>query len=105
LARPLVASKHFTERKEVALLDAGDQLFIPDVRAAEMQAYDTLGSIYSLYMTRTNNATLAEFAFLLDWDSMQDDQQREKYSNYASHELNFFLSRKDPPTIRPRSDQ
>ena len=96
LAHPLDIQRHFTERKEVALLGQGDLLDIPDVRAAEMQEYDTLESVYSLYMTRTGNPTLAEFGFVLNWDSMDDAEQRSKYSKYASHELSFYLSRKDP---------
>ena len=90
LAQTLDIDEHFTERKAVALLQKGDTLAIPDVRAAEMQVYDTLGSIYSLYMTRTNNATLAEFGFLLNWGDMEDEAKRAKYSRYASHELSFF---------------
>ena len=113
LARPLDVDQHFTERKEVALLMEGDDLSIPDVRAAEMQAYDTLQSVYSLYMTRTNNPTLAEFAFILDWDDLDDDERRAKYSKYASHELSFYLSRKDPeffdeiiaPYLRNKKDK
>ncbi|MCO6048097.1 hypothetical protein NG895_29700 [Aeoliella sp. ICT_H6.2] len=96
LAKPLDLKKHFTERKEVALLGEGDQLEIPDVRAAEMQGYDTLASIYSLYMTRSGNPTLAEFAFVLKWDALDAAEQRSEYSKYASHELSFYLSRKDP---------
>ena len=113
LARPLEIVKHFTQRKEVALMNQGDTLVIPDVRAAEMQAYDTLGSIYGLYMTRTNNATLAEFGFLLEWNTLDEQQKQAKYSKYASHELNFFLSRKDPefyekavhPYLRNKKDK
>ncbi|MEM9659579.1 MAG: hypothetical protein AAF961_14565, partial [Planctomycetota bacterium] len=113
VARPLEVSKHFTERKEAALLQEGDELTIPDLRTAEMQAYDTLGSIYSLYLTRTGNATLAEFRFVIDWDALDEEQRRAKYSKYASHELNFFLSRKDPvffqevivPYLRNKKDK
>jgi len=96
LARTLDLEGRFTERKTVSLLDQDDRLSIDDVRAAEMQAYDTLASVYSLYMTRTNNATLAEFGFVLDWATLTDEQKQAKYSKYASHELSFFLSRKDP---------
>ncbi len=113
LAQPLQIDKHFTERKEVALLVKGGELAIPDVRAAEMQAYDTLGSVYSLYMTRTGNATLAEFGFVLEWDALDSEIKRAKYSEYASHELSFFLSRKDPdffetailPYLRNKKDK
>ncbi|WP_425401017.1 hypothetical protein [Aeoliella sp.] len=96
LAKTLDLAKHFTEQKEVSLLNTGEQLNIADVRAAEMQEYDTLASVYSLYMTRSSNSPLAEFAFVLDWDSLDDDAQHAKYSKYASHELSFYLSRKDP---------
>jgi hypothetical protein len=96
LARTLDLGDRFTERKSVSLLDQDDRLSIDDVRAAEMQSYDTLASVYGLYMTRTNNATLAEFGFVLSWATLTDQQKQAKYSKYASHELSFFLSRKDP---------
>ncbi len=96
LARTLDLDGRFTERKTVSLLDADDRLSIDDVRAAEMQSYDTLGSVYALYMTRSSNSTLAEFGFVLNWATLTDEQKQAKYSEYASHELSFFLSRKDP---------
>ncbi len=113
LAKTLDLDKHFTERKEVALLNEGDVLNIPDVRSADMQEYDTLASVYSLYLTRTGNPTLAEFGFVLDWNSLDDAAKREKYSKYASHELSFFVSRKDPeffkqvvlPYLRNKKDK
>ncbi|NQU19715.1 MAG: hypothetical protein HQ567_00420, partial [Candidatus Nealsonbacteria bacterium] len=96
LARTLELAKRFTERKTVSLLDAGERLSIDDVRAAEMQSYDTLASVYALYMTRSSNPTLAEFGFVLNWATLTDEQKQAKYSKYASHELSFFLNRKDP---------
>ncbi len=113
LAAPLDLEKHFTERKEVALLKQGDELAIADVRAAEMQDYDTLASVYSLYMTRSGDATLAEFAFVIDWDSLEEQEKRARYSKYASHELSFYLSRKAPeffeavilPYLRNKKDK
>ena len=96
LARTLDLDGRFTERKTVSLLDQDDRLSIDDVRAAEMQSYDTLASVYALYMTRSNNPTLAEFGFVLNWATLTDEQKQAKYSKYASHELSFFLSRKDP---------
>jgi len=96
LAVTLELDKHFTERKTVSLLNKDGRLSIDDVRAAEMQSYDTLASVYSLYMTRSNNPTLAKFGFVLDWGKLSDEDKQAKYSKYASHELSFFLSRKDP---------
>jgi len=96
LASTLDLNDRFTERKTVSLLDQDDKLSIDDVRAAEMQSYDTLGSVYALYMTRSSNPTLAEFGFVLNWATLTAEQKRAKYSQYASHELSFFLNRKDP---------
>ena len=96
LAGTLDLDGRFTERKTVSLLEKDDRLHIDDVRAAEMQSYDTLASVYSLYMTRSNNPTLAEFGFVLNWATLTDQQKQAEYSKYASHELSFFLSRKDP---------
>ena len=33
---------------------------------------------------------------LANWPGLDDAAKRDKYSKYACHELNFFLSRKDP---------
>jgi hypothetical protein len=39
---------------------------------------------------------LKEFSFILKWPDLTPDEKKEKYSRYSCHELNFFLSRKDP---------
>ncbi|MCR9117100.1 MAG: hypothetical protein NXI22_09180, partial [bacterium] len=33
---------------------------------------------------------------MMKWPTLTEDEQRENYSKYACHELNFFLSQKDP---------
>src|SRR5690606_33924771 len=38
--------------------------------------------------------------WLLDWPNLDAAQKRARYSKYACHELNFFLSRKDPAFFR-----
>ena len=66
------------------------------MRATFAQTYDTFGSIFALYLTLSGNETLAKFTWLLEWPKLKDEEKRAKYSEFACHELNFFLSRKDP---------
>jgi autotransporter-associated beta strand protein len=92
LAQSLDSAKPFAEKKEVTVLMPGEKL----VAAGELEGYDTLGSVHSLLTTLSNNSNLAKFAWLLQWPKLKDDERREKYSEFACHELSFFLSRKDP---------
>jgi len=52
--------------------------------------------VFRLYSTLSNNATLNEFSFIQNWPSLSDKEKLEKYSQYACHELSFFLFKKDP---------
>ncbi len=95
LAKALDPAKLFTQRKEVSVLAKGEQLTLADILTSELETYDTLGGIHSLFTTLSNNTHLAEFAWVLNWPKLKDDEKRAKYSEFACHELNFFLSRKD----------
>jgi transcription termination factor NusB len=89
-------TQHFTEQKEITFIDKGKEFVLPDITTASFEAYDSVAKLYTLYLTLSNNPTLAEFKFLLDWPKLKDAEKREKYSKYACHELNFFLLRRDP---------
>ena len=67
-----------------------------DITTSKFESYDTLARVYSLYTTLSADAKLVEFAFILNWHKMNEEEKREKYSQYACHELNFFLLKKDP---------
>jgi hypothetical protein len=96
LTRNLDPAKPFAEKKEITVLTTGQTLTLPDLLASELETYDTFGSIFSLYLTLSGNDTLARFAWLLEWPKMKDEEKRAKYGEFACHELNFLLSRKDP---------
>lgn len=89
-------AKAFTQKKEVTVLDKGGTLTVADVLTGELESYDTLASIHALFTTLSGNENLAKFAWVLGWPKLKDDEKRAKYSEFACHELNFFLSRKDP---------
>ena len=95
LARNLDPAKPFTQKKEITVLDTGKSLTLADILTSELETYDTLSGVYSLL--NTLNPQLAEFAFVLNWPKLKDDEKLAKYGEYACHELNLFLQRKDKP--------
>ncbi|MCB1061421.1 MAG: hypothetical protein KDN20_00710 [Verrucomicrobiae bacterium] len=108
LTRNLDPARHFSQRQKVTVLKNGEVLVLPDVRSSELETYDTLAGVWTALSgvhDGTDQAKLAEFAFLLDWPEMAMEKKRELYSKFACHELNFFLSRRDPEffasTVRP----
>ena len=95
LARALDPAKPFTQKKETTVLAQGQTLTLADILTSEMETYDTLGGVYSLFTTLSHDDNLAKFAWVLQWPKLKDDEKRAKYSEFACHELNFFLARKD----------
>jgi len=95
LARNLDPAKPFTQKKEITVLDTGKSLTLADILTSELETYDTLGGIHSLFTTLSGNGHLAEFAFVLHWPKLKDDEKLTHYGKHACHELNFFLQRKD----------
>jgi autotransporter-associated beta strand protein len=95
LARNLDPAKPFTQKKEITVLDTGKSLTLADILTSELETYDTLGGVHSLFTTLSGNGHLAEFAFLLNWPKLKDDEKLTHYGKHACHELNLFLQRKD----------
>lgn len=96
LDAPLDAAKHFTQRRKTTVLDGGQSLTVSDFRASEIQAYGTLGDVHRTLSAINGDPALAEFAFVTTWPSLDEAAKRALYSEHACHELNFFLSQKDP---------
>lgn len=90
-----LADKNFTRQKQVALLSKGDKFQLDDLATGRIETYDSLRDVLGLYRTLAQDAKLAEFDFLLRWPKLKPEEKREKYSEYASHELHFFLYKKD----------
>jgi transcription termination factor NusB len=89
-------AKHFTQQKQVTVVPPGQPFTIADLAGSKFQSYDSLSKIFSYYSTLSKNPTLAEFSFVLKWPKMKIEEKRTLYSKYASHELNYFLFKKDP---------
>ncbi len=113
LVRNLDPQKLFAEKKEVTLLATGQTLTLADILTADLETYDSLAGVHQLFTTLSGDEKLAKFAWVLQWPTLKDDEKRAKYSEFACHELNIFLSRKDPaffqkviqPYLRNKKDR
>lgn len=91
---------HFTQQKQISVMDAGKPYTVADIVSSRFEAYDSLPHVYALYVTLTRDPKLVEFAFLLNWPKLKQEEKRIFYSKYACHELHFFLYRKDAEFFR-----
>ena len=92
----LDSKEHFTQQKQVSVLEQGKPFVLADFVGSRFEAYDSLAKVYGLYMTLSKDAKLAEFSFILNWPKLKPEEKRKLYSQYACHELSFFLFKKDP---------
>jgi hypothetical protein len=95
LAHGLDPTKHFAERNKISVVEKDAVFTLADTNSATMESYDSIRSVYRLYANLSNNKTLSEFGFILDWPKMKPEEKRQKYSEFACHELNFWLYHKD----------
>ena len=96
LKKGLDPDRHFAEKNQVVGLKKGEALELLSREGSQFQYFDQLTSVYEYLLRLKEDASLREFRFLLDWPKLSMKEKTEKYSKYASHELSFFLSRKDP---------
>jgi hypothetical protein len=95
LARQFNPAQHFSRQNRVSVLEADKAFRFDDALAAQFQAIGHLGAVQQLFFNLTQNPLLNEFSWLLEWKTFDDAKKRALYSQYACHELNFFLQRKD----------
>ena len=113
LVRNLDPAKAFTEKKEATVLATGQTLTLADILTSDLETYDSLAGVHALFTTLSGDAKLAKFAWVLQWPTLKDEEKRAKYSEFACHELSFFLARKDPeffqkvvqPYLRNKKDK
>lgn len=96
----LDSAGHFTQQKQITVVPAGQPFTMADVTSGKLEIYDSLARVYSLFMTLSEDPQLAEFQPILTWPGMTPAEKRTFYSKYASHELTFFIAKKDPEFFR-----
>ncbi|MBM3850664.1 MAG: hypothetical protein FJ396_10880 [Verrucomicrobia bacterium] len=105
LAKSPEAAGGAAEVRESRGLVRGQSLTLNDFRNSRWEAYETLESVFGLLRTLNPDPQLARFDWLMRWPSLSPEEQRARYSEFACHEVNLFLQRKDPrffeTVIRP----
>jgi len=113
LSRNLDPAQPFIETKDISILARGATLTLTNLLSGDLETYDNLGSVHALFTTLNGHTNLAKFAWILQWPKLTETEKRAKVSEFASHELSFFLSRKDPkffteviqPYLRNKKDK
>lgn len=96
LAKPFDPVTPFAETKQFTTLEKGKAHTFADRTTSRFEVYDTVASVIVLYQSLAFDPTRAEFDWIGHWPDLTPEEKRAKYSAYACHELNVFLSRKDP---------
>ncbi|MFT5284219.1 MAG: hypothetical protein ACI8TQ_000375 [Planctomycetota bacterium] len=98
--RRLLASldpdRHLIEKRRIEFVRANQSMPLGDLAFSGMQTLDTLQSVFTLFQTIGSADDLNSFEFLMRWPSLDMKDKFERYSEFASHELNVFLHEKDP---------
>jgi len=97
LARLLDPAKHFSRQNIVTVLEKDAAFRFDNALAAQFQSIGHLGGVQQLFFNLTKNPRLNEFSWLLEWPAFDEAKKRSLYSQYACHELHFFLYQKDRP--------
>ena len=88
--------QHYSRQNRISLLEKDVPFAFKDALTATWQNIGHLGAAHSLLLNLSGNSTLAEFSWLLEWNTLTPERKADLYSTYACHELHFFLARKDP---------
>lgn len=95
LQKSFDAEIHRAQTKGATVLEAGKTHTLIDAALADYLVYDDLGKVFQLLQTLLESEEFDDFSFLLEWPDLSDQEKREKYSEFASHELHFFIYKKD----------
>ena len=85
LSKSLSSDQHLTESKRIEFVTAGETASLDNAHAADVQVYDSIGSIYRLFTTITNDSDLQKFAFMLDWPTMTRAKLGAGGGGYAAY--------------------
>ncbi|KAH3757610.1 autotransporter-associated beta strand protein [Pelomyxa schiedti] len=100
---PLAAlppSSHMVERRATNSMLPGSYLVVSDITNATLGLYDSLSKVHALFTALNASSQLQSFEFVTRWGLLSDSEKKTLYSQYASHELNFFIYCKDNEFFR-----
>ena len=85
----------FSRQKRIETLEAGEEFVIPDLATSQYRLIATLPEAFDLLQTLGDDSQVGKFSFLKTWHELNDSEKREKYGEFASHEMHLFLYARD----------
>jgi hypothetical protein len=95
LAKALDGTQHLVEQKRIEFVAAGVPTASPTPAAQKSRCSTRWRLCTSCCRRSARDASLAQFAFVLQWPKLDAAKKQELYSEHACHELHFFLYHKD----------
>jgi hypothetical protein len=98
LAKALDPQSHFVEKSQISIAPApGSQLAFSGMGDTNYEIYDSVPKLFKFFVSLCSNVDkLREFQILTSWPGVSRKEKELFYSSHASHELNYFLFKKDP---------
>lgn len=84
------ANKVYMYERAVHNLSKGDVFNLEDLKSTEMSMIEDRKTLFAMLKLLSGNRSLDEWSFLEKWDSLEPEQQLQKYDKYISHEFNLF---------------
>ncbi|MFO0911851.1 MAG: hypothetical protein U0795_02755 [Pirellulales bacterium] len=97
LAKSIDVQRHVILIDQARVLKQGESLVLPAGRDAKWEIYDDLTKVYQVLVSGSGNPELGKFEFLLRWHSLSQEEKQKFYTQFACHELHFFIYQKDRP--------
>lgn len=85
----------FSRQKTVRKIEPGQPVVFPDLATTRYQVIRDFGRAFDLLQTLAVDDSLGAFAFLKDWPKLDEKTKREKYGEFACHELHLFFHQRD----------
>lgn len=95
LLAALPVERPVAEQRKIEFVPGGREAVFSDVTTSQFERFDSLAAVFAMFQSLTGHADLNEFAFLLEWPTLEAEAKRSLYSKHACHELHFFLHQKD----------
>ncbi len=89
-------AQNFSRQKTVRKIDPANPVIFPDLTTTRYQVIGDFATAFDLLQTLNGDSRLQKFSFLKTWPDLDDKTKREKYGEFASHEMHLFLYERDP---------
>merc|ERR1719150_3591446 len=101
LSPGLPVNEHYMERRRCMCLMPGDELRIEDILTSEFEPFGGIDELFYLFRALKSQESqeakdeLAQFEWLVCWESLSDADKLDKWEQYQCNEVNYFLYQKD----------